>query len=84
MKEVHYELYSLTARGEEAVPEPVGLGLDASEPPARWQLAEQSMAWVTRIRNDPFCSPPAPLVVKILHGWQVRPRYALCCFNNPL
>ncbi len=55
---------------DEAVPEPGGAGPDAAAPSAGRQQAEQFVAGVVGVFDDPAGLLPTPLGVKVLHGWQ--------------
>ncbi len=69
---------------DEAVPEPGGVGLDAVVPSARQQQAEQFVAEVVGVFNDPVGLLPTWLSVEVLNGWPRRPGDVLCSFHHPL
>ncbi len=69
---------------DEAVSEPGGAGLDAAVPSAGWQQAEQFVAGVVGVFNDPVGLLPTPLGVEVLHGWQHCPGDVLSSFHHPL
>ena len=69
---------------DEAVPEPGGAGRGAAVLSARWQQAEQFVAGVVVVFNDPVGLLPAPLGVEVLHGWQLCPGDVLSSLHHPL
>ncbi len=58
---------------DDAVPEPGGAGPNAVVPSAGQQQAEQFVAGVTGVFNDPVDLIPTRLGVEVLHGWQLHP-----------
>ena len=59
-------------------------GPDAAVPSARWQQAEQFMAGVKGVFNDPVGLLPTPLGVEVLRGWQPCPSNVLSRIHRPL
>ncbi len=55
---------------DEAVPEPGGAGPDAAVPSTRRLQAEQFVAGVVGVFNDPVGLLPTPMGLEVLHGWQ--------------
>ena len=51
------------------IPVSAGTGPYALVSPSRRQEGEKTVAWMTRVRNDPLGLPPAALAVKVLNGW---------------
>ncbi len=68
----------------EAVPEPSDAGPDAAVLSAGRQQAEQFVAGVVGVFNDPVGLLPTPLGVEVLHGWQHCPGDVLSSFLHPL
>ncbi len=60
------------------------MGPDAAVPSARQQQAEQFVAGVVVVFDDPVGLLPTPLGVEVLHGWQLRPGVVLSSFHHPL
>ncbi len=55
------------------MPEPGGVGPDAAVPSTRRQQAEQFVAVVVGVFDDPVGLLPTPLGIEVLHGWQLCP-----------
>ncbi len=64
---------------DEAVLEPGGV-----RPSAGWQQADQFVAGVVVVFNDPVGLLPTPLSVEVLHGWQLHPGDVLSSSHHPL
>ncbi len=56
--------------------------LDAAVPSAGRQQAEQFVAGVIGVFNDPVGLLPTLLGVEVLHGWQLCPGDVLCSFHH--